>query len=137
MEATMIWDWHETAAERAVRSRLNESELRSTYRFPLHGLHYGLPPDERLVQASVMAANPKHPPAPPVTLRNIRELGVQIARHGIAAILLLTAAILLLTAMDISIAAPSPTQLEQQPRELPNFSPAPLRQFAVGRRTAS
>jgi hypothetical protein len=44
----------------------------------------------------------------------MRELGVQIARLGIAAILLLTATIVLLTAMDISIAGPSPTQLEQQ-----------------------
>jgi hypothetical protein len=84
--------------------------LRSTYRFSLQGLHYGLHPDKHVVQASAMAA-PKHLP---VTLRNMRELGVQIARLGMAAILLLTATILLLTAMDISIAAPSPTQLEQQ-----------------------
>jgi hypothetical protein len=119
-EATMIQNWLETAAERAVRSPLNDYErrglLRSTYRFSLHGLHYDLhpDPDERVVQASVMAANPKHPPASPTTLRNMRELGVQIARLGIAAILLFTATILLFTAMDISIAAPSPTQIEQQ-----------------------
>ena len=43
----MIQDWHETAAERAVRSPLNDPErrdlLRSRAYFSLHGLH----PDER------------------------------------------------------------------------------------------
>jgi hypothetical protein len=53
----MIQDWHETAAERAVRSPHNDYEhrdrLRSkAYRFSLHGLHFGLLPDERVVQAN-------------------------------------------------------------------------------------
>ena len=44
----MIQDWHETAAERAVRSPLNDHERRDllrskAYRLSLHGLH----PDER------------------------------------------------------------------------------------------
>ena len=43
----MIQDWHETAAERAVRSPLNDHERRDLLRrrgyFSLHGLH----PDER------------------------------------------------------------------------------------------
>ena len=52
----MIWDWHKKAAKRAVHSPLNNYErwdlMRSrAYRFSLHGLHFGLLPDERGLQA--------------------------------------------------------------------------------------
>ena len=52
----MIWDWHKTAAEPAVQSPLNDYERRDllrsrAYRFSLHGLHFGLHPDEHAVQA--------------------------------------------------------------------------------------
>jgi hypothetical protein len=44
----MIWDWHKTAAECAVRSYGRRDLLRSKgYRFFLQGLHYGMLPDER------------------------------------------------------------------------------------------
>jgi hypothetical protein len=51
-EATMIWDWYKTAGERAVQSPLNDYERRDVlrskaHRFALHGLHFGLYPDER------------------------------------------------------------------------------------------
>ena len=52
----MIWDWHETAAARAVQAPPNDYERRDllrsrAYRFSLHGLHFGLLPEERVVQA--------------------------------------------------------------------------------------
>ena len=52
----MIWDWHKTAAERAVQALPNNYERRDllrsrAYRFSLHGLHFGLLPDERVVPA--------------------------------------------------------------------------------------
>jgi hypothetical protein len=52
----MIWDWHKTAAERAVQSPFSDYERRDlprsrAYCFSLHGLHFGLLPDERVVQA--------------------------------------------------------------------------------------
>ena len=55
-EATMIWDWHKTAAERAIQSPLNDYERRDllrsrAYRFSLHGLHFGLHPDVHVVQS--------------------------------------------------------------------------------------
>ncbi len=46
----MIWDWHKTAAERAVRPYGRRDLMRSKgYRFSpsLQGLHYGMLPDER------------------------------------------------------------------------------------------
>ena len=52
----MIWDWHKTAAERAVRAPPNDYERRDllrsrAYRFSLHGLHFGPHPDEHAEQA--------------------------------------------------------------------------------------
>ena len=48
----MVWDWHKTAAERGVRSYGRRDLLQSKgYRFSLQGLHYGLLPDERGLQA--------------------------------------------------------------------------------------
>jgi hypothetical protein len=52
----MILDWHKTAAERAVQAPLNDYERRDmprsrAYRFSLHGLHFGLHPEEHVVQA--------------------------------------------------------------------------------------
>jgi hypothetical protein len=48
-EANMIWDWHKTRVVRSFGHRdLPGSE---GYRFLLHGLHFGLLPDGRGLQA--------------------------------------------------------------------------------------
>ena len=50
-EAIMSQHWNEKAAERALQSPLKDYEhrdLSKAYRFSLHGLHFGLLPDERV-----------------------------------------------------------------------------------------
>jgi hypothetical protein len=48
--------WHETATERAGQTPLKDYERRDVlrsiaYRFSLQGLHFGVLPDDRVVQA--------------------------------------------------------------------------------------